>query len=167
MNTQIGRFVKRKRTPTDTRNESGWIIMVLRKEATDTEVQTVWYHFYGVLEQAKFISLWLSGLRMWHSIHEDVGLISGFTLWVKDRPLTQAAAWVAEEARIWHCCGCGVGLSCSSDWTPSLRTCVCLRCSHKKKTNKQNSSIGIEARSGVAWEGSQKGIVAPKGIKAL
>ena len=28
--------------------------------------------------------LWLSGLRIQHNIHEDVGLIPGLARWVKD-----------------------------------------------------------------------------------
>ena len=41
--------------------------------------------------------------------HEDVGLIPGLTLWVKDLVLPQAMAKVAAEVQIWYCCGCGVG----------------------------------------------------------
>ena len=37
-------------------------------------------------------SLWLRGLRIRHSIHEDVDLIPGLTRWVKDLALMQAAA---------------------------------------------------------------------------
>ena len=35
--------------------------------------------------------------------------------------------------KTWRGCGCGIGLSCSSDWAPSLRTSICSRCSRKKK----------------------------------
>ena len=44
------------------------------------------------------------------SMHEDVGLIHGFTQRVKNPELPQAEAWVMDSAQIWHCCGCGVGL---------------------------------------------------------
>ena len=54
-------------------------------------------------------SVWLSGLRTQHCVCEDVGLIPGFVQWVKDLMLPQAAGQVADVARIWRCCGCGVG----------------------------------------------------------
>ena len=43
------------------------------------------------------------------SIHEDADLIPGLTQWVKNLTLLQAAEQVADGARIWCCCGCGVG----------------------------------------------------------
>ena len=36
--------------------------------------------------------LWLSRLRNWHSLHENVGLIPGLTRWVGDSALLQAEA---------------------------------------------------------------------------
>ena len=41
--------------------------------------------------QGKF-QLWLSGLRIRHSVYEHAGSIPGVALWVKDPPLLQAAA---------------------------------------------------------------------------
>ena len=55
------------------------------------------------------LPLWLSGLRAQQRVHEDVSLIPGLDQWVKDPMLPQAAAWLADIARILHCCGCGVG----------------------------------------------------------
>ena len=39
------------------------------------------------------------------STHEYVGSISGLA---QDLALLQAVVWVADAARIWHCCVCGV-----------------------------------------------------------
>ena len=68
--------------------------------------------------------LWLSRLRTWHSVCEDVDSNPGLAQWVR-------------ELRIWHCCGCGVDYSCSSDSTPSLGTSICHRCGPKKKKKKR------------------------------
>ena len=42
-----------------------------------------------------------------------------------------------EAGWIPSCCGCGVGLSCSSHSIPSLGTSVCWRCSPKKQKKKK------------------------------
>ena len=40
------------------------------------------------------------------------------------------------------CCGYGIGLSCSSDLTPSLGTSIYYRCGHKKKKeNKKEEDV--------------------------
>ena len=68
--------------------------------------------------------------------HEVASSIPGLTQWVKDLAWLCAVVWVADEAWILHCCGCGVGWRLpSSDSTPSLLgTSICGRCSSKKTT---------------------------------
>ena len=75
--------------------------------------------------------LWLSRLRTRCCLCEDVGLIPDPTQWVKDPVLPQAEAQAADIAQIWCCHGCGRGLNCSSNLTPSLGTSICCRCGCK------------------------------------
>ena len=58
--------------------------------------------------------------------HEVAGLIPGLAQGFKDLAFFREL-WhkVSDVAQIWHCCGCGIGSRCSSDWTPSLGTSIC------------------------------------------
>ena len=85
--------------------------------------------------------MWLSGLKTWHSLHEDVSTIPGLAQWLKDLALPKSAAQIPNVAKICCCCGCGIGLSCSSNSTPHLGTSICHRCSHKNK-KKVNKRLG-------------------------
>ena len=55
-------------------------------------------------------------------------------------------------AQIQCCHGCGVGLSCSSDSTPSLGTSICCRCS---KRERETENLSLESHRGVGegWGG--------------
>ena len=46
------------------------------------------------LKRVRFreLALWLSGLQIQCSVHKDVGLIPGLTLWIKNPTLSQAVA---------------------------------------------------------------------------
>ena len=70
------------------------------------------------------LPLWLSGLRIQHSVCEDVGSIPGLAQWVEGLVLL----W------LWH----RQAASCSSDLTPNLGTSVCHRCSPTEKKKKKN-----------------------------
>ena len=80
--------------------------------------------------------MWLRGLRSEHSVCEDVDLIPSLTQWVKYLVLPQAAVLVTDVAWIQFAVAVVSNLSCSSDSTLSLGTCICCRYS-PKKTNKQ------------------------------
>ena len=44
------------------------------------------------------------------SDHEVAGLTPGLTQWVKDQCCCELwCMYVADVARIWHCCACGIG----------------------------------------------------------
>ena len=66
--------------------------------------------------------LWVSGLRTLHSVCEDAGWIPGLPEVVKDPTEPHAMAQVRDAVQFRCRQGYGVGFSCSSDLTPSLRT---------------------------------------------
>ena len=69
------------------------------------------------------------------NIHEDADSISGLAQQAKDLVLLQAVQ-ITDAAQTWHYYGCGVGLSYSSDSTPSLGTSTCHTCGPKKEKEK-------------------------------
>ena len=79
--------------------------------------------------------MWLSRLR---TLCKDVGSIPGLTQWVNDLALLKAMVYVIDAACIQCYHGCGVGHSCSSNWSPDPGTSICLRFGHKKKKKQEH-----------------------------
>ena len=67
-----------------------------------------------------------------------------------EKQLSKSLQKTGDVAQIRCCYGCGVGLSCSSNSTPSLGTSMCHRNSPKKKKKKvykyKNAGKGMEKR---------------------
>ena len=87
--------------------------------------------------------LWLSRFRTQCSGREDACSFPGLPESVKDLALPQAAVKVTDEEQIWHCCVCGVGLSCNSSSTPVPGTWICHRCgckNQRKQTKNREAS---------------------------
>ena len=90
------------------------------KTLQSTVPQTLKVYEYGVFRNLiPEFPLRLSRLRTWHSVHEDVGSVSGLSHWVKDAVLLQADA-----API---------CTCSWDSAPGQGTSTCHRFGGKKK----------------------------------
>ena len=66
-------------------------------------------------------------------------MIPDLSQWVKDLVLPQRVAEATHVAQIQHCCGCGVGLSCSSDYTPSSGISTYRKCGYKKEKKKEKN----------------------------
>ena len=86
------------------------------------------------------------------SIHEDAGLVPGLAQWGKILVFLQSAVQVADVAHSLCCCGCGIGGTCSSDSTSSLKISLCLRSSYKKKRKKGERKVFVVLGEG--WETS-------------
>ena len=75
---------------------------------------------------------------------ELAGLIPGLTQQVKDPALQSAVLWVTDMARIWHCCGSGIGWQKQHQldpvaWEPSYATGAALK---RQKTQDRKKKQG-------------------------
>ena len=79
--------------------------------------------------------LWFRGLRTQHGLCEDAGLIPGLPQWGQDPTWLQAVAQVTDEAWIWCCHGCGIGLQMQLQFDPwpTRHRCDCKKEKKKKK----------------------------------
>ena len=86
--------------------------------------------------------VWLSRLRTWHSVREDVGLIPGLAPWVKDPAFATS------------CCGCGIDQIWPLAWELPYASGVALKrkCFHLSphrtllKSNQKKSQWGTEGQ---------------------
>ena len=90
--------------------------------------------------------------------HEVLGSIPSLAQWVKSPALLSAVVQVTDVAWIWHCCGCDVAGSCSSNQTPSLiGTFKCHECGPKKPKREKKDTcsptfIGAEFTIAKTWK---------------
>ena len=69
------------------------------------------------------------------STHEDAGLTPGLAQWVKDRCCREL--WYRSQTQLGSRVAVAVASSYSPDWTLSLGTSICSRCSLKKIKKKK------------------------------
>ena len=60
---------------------------------------------------------WVTNSTNTHEDEEE-GLIPGLSQWVEDLALPRAVVKVADKARIWHYCGCGVDQQLQLQFNP-------------------------------------------------
>ena len=79
------------------------------------------------------------------SIHEDAGFTPGPAQWVKDLYCRELRCRTQMLLRS----GTAVALAggYSSDWMPSLGTCICCRCSPKKRKKEKRLPMGCQVSS--------------------
>ena len=65
--------------------------------------------------------------------------------------------------RIWHCCSCGVGCSCSSDSIPGLGTSICCECGKKEAGKSGRAGREVPGRRALARHNSRE-CLYPRGL---
>ena len=95
-------------------------------------------NFYLYLKKSELeFPLWLSGLRTWQSLYEDMGSTPGLVQWVKDLVLLQAALKFTDGLRSGVAGTVAQACGWSSNSTPSPGTYMChfYGCKNEEKVN--------------------------------